>query len=100
MHHSCALNQGIGVTEPVSLAARRVDRSNDCRDWTPLEALRELVKDIESGARNPRAIYVAMESETDEASYTKLGFVCAGADRTELVGLLMRHVHLTCKNDS
>lgn len=86
------------MSEPVSLASRRADKSGDCRDWKPLDALRELIEDIEAGRRNPSIIYVAMESDIDAKGEAKLGYVCAGGSRTELVGLLARHVNMTCKD--
>lgn len=76
----------------VDLAEERASRSDDARDWTPLMALKALVREIEDGGAAPDMLYVAMRQQHshDEASYD---CVCAGGDDVQLVGLLTTHVH-------
>lgn len=84
------------MSDPVSLSSKRAEKSGDCRDATALDILRDLVADIEAGRCDPCMIYVAMLDPISDGVHAQLRFACAGGTRTELVGLLTRHVHLTC----
>lgn len=78
------------MSDVVSLGERRAERGNDARLWTPAEAARALLRDIESGAIAPRAIYVAMvESGPRGSSYP---YITAGASNLEVCGLLAQHL--------
>lgn len=81
-------------SEVVDLARLRVDKSGDSRDWTPLDALRDVLDDIESGKINPRIIYIAMECPDADGQHTFFDFQCAGGLKLEYIGLLSRHLHI------
>ena len=76
----------------VNLGDIRAGRSAYGRDWTPLELLRKLVKDIEDGVRTPDRIYVAMTEKLDDDS-TYYPYFSAGMNSIECVGLLAQHLH-------
>ncbi len=80
-------------SEVTNLAALRVDKSGDSRDWTALDALRDVINDIEAGKTKPNIIYIAMECGEDD--YAIFDFQCAGGTKLEYIGLLSRHLHLT-----
>ena len=76
----------------VDLATARASRSGYAKDWTPLMALKAVVREIEDGTMAPDMVFVAMRQTHGEetASYD---FACAGGDDVHLVGLLTMHVH-------
>lgn len=76
----------------VNLGDIRAKKNADGRDWTPLELLRKLVKDIEDGVRTPDRIYVAMTEKLDDDS-TYYPYFSAGMNSIECVGLLADHLH-------
>ena len=80
-------------SEVVDLARLRVDKSGDSRDWTAIDALKDVISDIEAGITNPSMIYIAMECR--EGDYAIYDFQCAGGTKLEYIGLLSRHLHLS-----
>lgn len=80
-------------SEVVDIARLRVDKSGDSRDWTALDALRDVIDEIESDNIKPRIIYIAMECR--DGDYAFYDFQCAGGTKLEYIGLLSRHLHLT-----
>jgi len=80
-------------SEVVDLARLRVDKSGDSRDWTALDALKDVISDIEAGLTKPSMIYIAMECR--EGDYAIYDFQCAGGTKLEYIGLLSRHLHLS-----
>lgn len=80
-------------SQVTNLAKLRVDKSGDSREWSALDALRDIIAEIESGAVNPRLIYIAMECVDDE-NYAFYDFQCAGGTKLDYIGLLARHLHM------
>lgn len=76
----------------VSLGAERAGRARDARLWKPIEAVRELLADMESGAINPEMIYIAMRYSDGDGGYAH-PFLQAGMNDIEVVGLLSQHLH-------
>lgn len=76
----------------VSLGTARMDRERDCRAWKPVEAVRQLLADIESGVIDPDMIYIAMRAPAGDGS-SSFPFVQAGMIDIETVGLLSQHLH-------
>ena len=85
--------------EVVDLAKLRVDKSGDSRDWTALDALRDVIADIEAGKTKPNIIYISMECGEDD-DYAVYDFQCAGGTKLEYIGLLSRHLHLINNGDT
>lgn len=83
----------------VNLSALRAEKSQDCRDWSPLDALRECVAKIESGEWDVEMIYVAIKTRPDAGGQYRTPSRCAGMTRLETIGLLQDHLHgvLTCQ---
>lgn len=73
--------------EPVSLAKARADKTNDCREWTPLDALKDLVADIEAGRAKPTQLVVHFMEEA-EAGRRIYRYSAAGITYPEHVCLL------------
>lgn len=46
--------------EPINLAERRAIQADDSTLWTPLDAARALVRDLESGEKAPTQLVVHM----------------------------------------
>jgi hypothetical protein len=79
-------------SEVTSLAKLRVEKSGDSREWSALDALRDVIADIESGHIDPTLIYVAMECR--DGDFAVYDFECAGGTKLEYIGLLSHHLHL------
>lgn len=77
-----------------NLAARRADKSQDCRDWTPTDALRDALRAVESGAFEAEIVYVAFAGQHADGSRDYF-YKAAGGTKLELIGLLARHLHFT-----
>lgn len=89
---------GIGVTraasaaQVVSLDEQRAVKADDARLWTPADALRSVLRDIESGETRPNVVYIAMLQAGQPDKYP---FACAGANALTFAGLLAMHMHMT-----
>ena len=80
-----------------SLSTKRAVKSGDCRDWTPLEALKQLITNIEGGELNPDMICICMRQirkidgeERERAHYPR---IMAGVTQIECIGLLSQHLY-------
>jgi hypothetical protein len=78
------------MAEPIYLNMVRAEKAQDCRLVSPLEVLKQLVADIESGKREaPDQIYVAMLTfEADNKEDWHHCYVAAGAGKRDLLSLL------------
>jgi hypothetical protein len=82
-----------GVTGPQE--PRRATGSYDTgfqgKMWpTPVDMLKEVIRDIESGERNPTSIFVGLYEENEE--YSAFPYYCTGLNRLELIGYLMHQI--------
>lgn len=77
---------------PVNLAEERAVRDGDCRKWTPVDALKACLRDIENGDINPDILYIAMVRDNEERNEASYDFQVAGGKKLEIVGLLYRHL--------
>jgi hypothetical protein len=57
---------------------------------TPVDMLKEVIRDIESGERNPTSIFVGLYEENEE--YSAFPYYCTGLNRLELIGYLMHQI--------
>lgn len=74
---------------PKSLAEIRSDRSQNSADWTPRDALIDLLRDIDSGKFNPKSLMIVHKVADGEHGYF-LGTTSAGVTSIhEGVGMLM-----------
>ena len=78
-----------------NIGKARADRSNDSRDWNPVDALRETLRRVEAGEIKPDLIYIAMACEGATPHHVDYRFQCAGGLRLDYLGLLTRFIHLT-----
>lgn len=86
--------------KPSSIAARRAVKAGDCRAWTPADALRDALAEIEAGTLKPEMLYIAvLATDPDKPRRPVLRFFAAGGSKTELAGLLTRHLHKHCRED-
>lgn len=73
---------------PLSLADVRSDRSRNSMDWTPRDALIDLLRDIDSGKFDPKSMLI-VHKVLDGEQYV-LGTTSAGVSSIhEGVGMLM-----------
>lgn len=63
---------------PVSIGEVRSDRSNLAKDWTPREALVSMLRDIDSGKRNPEELMI-ITIEPDGESEMNVRYSRSGA---------------------
>lgn len=82
----------------VQFAAARADLTGDCRDWTPLLALRTALAKVESGELKPTLVYVAMAIDGDTPNTMRHTYQAAGGTKLELMGLLARHIQVIGEN--
>ena len=81
------------MTEPINFSEEKMKRSGDGRDWTPLDTLKALVRDIEAGDEPmPTLMYVCMQTDSPGTNNSRVHFACSGGSKTEMLGLLMKHV--------
>jgi len=79
------------MADPISLAAERARRASDAEEWTPLDALKWLVTEIEEGRCVPVQLVVSLiEKKGDNDAF---GNVSAGVDRPNHVALLALAQH-------
>lgn len=79
------------MTEPINLNAVRSRKTGDCQDWTPLDALKELVQEIEAGEADPDMLYVCMRERSEDNS-AEYNFKAAGVNTLEAMGLVYKHL--------
>jgi len=79
------------MAEIESLAKARAGKSGDCRDWSPLDALKETIREIETGERNPDMIYICAREKTKDMSAV-YNWRAAGMTHLETIGLLYKHL--------
>lgn len=85
------------MSEPISINEARAEKAQDACLWTPLDCLKALVREIESGEmKSVDAIYVAMVRKTPNGLAQSFPFYTAGAKPLELRGLLSQHLHDIC----
>lgn len=83
--------------DAISLNEARALKANDARKWTPLECLKALVRDLESGECQPvDVVYVAMVRRGETGQAMAFPFYTAGGTTLELRGLLAQHQHDIC----
>lgn len=80
--------------EPISLAAARATKAEDCRLWSPLDALKDLVRRIEAGEVNPTQLVVHYFEETADGCRNH-HYTAAGVTFPEHLALLAVAQHRT-----
>ena len=85
------------MSDPVSFNEARATKEQDARLWTPLECIKAILRDLETGELKPvDVIYVAMVRKTPAGQTTAFPFYTAGAPSLELRGILAQHLHDLC----
>lgn len=81
------------MTEPVNIRELRALNKDDATLWTPLDCLKAIVRDLESGEmKQVDAIYVAMMRRREDGQAEGFPFYAAGAKTIELRGILAQHL--------
>lgn len=84
--------------DPINFAEARATALGDARAWTPLDCLKALVRDLESGACDPvQVVYVAMARTDEKGDVIGLPYYTAGAPGIVVRGLLAQHLHAKCQ---
>lgn len=79
--------------ELVDLAAYRSEHSDKATDWTPLDALKQVIEKIESGEWPVSQIYVACAWGEEDGTLAR-SHACAGCRSSmETLGLLAQHMY-------
>lgn len=87
------------MSDTISLAEARANKEKDATLWSPLDCLKALVRDLESGECAPvNAVYIAMIRRDKEGHATAFPFYTAGARTTELKGMLTQHTFDLCSS--
>ena len=81
----------------VSLGERRMVNTGDGRNWSPIDALRSMIADIESGRLDVDMIFIATRTRPNDKG---VGYVFrqSGCTTLEAVGLLTQHVQIMLAN--
>lgn len=80
--------------EPISLSKKRAERSNDCRDWTVVDALEAALKAAKENPEAYRMVYICCYgNDTAREFGTVYPWFAAGGVKMELSGLLAYHLH-------
>lgn len=82
-----ALAPGGFTNYPVSIAEARADREDDCRSWTPRDALISLLRDLDSGKTRADALMCVYRERLPDGN-TRTHFVNATPDIHTALGLL------------
>ena len=75
------------------VAKKRAELKNDCREWTPLDALEDLVRAIKNKEADPSEIVIHWFEDQKNGS-RKHGYQCAGVTYSSHIALL--NVALKC----
>ena len=74
---------------PVSVSEARADREDDCRLWSPRDALISVLRDIDEGKVAPDALICVYRQRGDDGSM-RTHFAAASPDIHTSLGLLTR----------
>ncbi len=88
------------MSEPVNLAEERATRDGDCREWTPVDALKACLRDIENGEIVPDILYIAMAQSDEGKDEAYYDFKVAGGKKLDIIGLLFKHLSLQNGDES
>ena len=77
---------------PNELAEKRANESDDCRKWTPRDALLACLRDLENGEINPERLVISYAVRVDETS-VDYNFYAANVTTMEHAGLLAMQLH-------
>lgn len=83
--------------EILNFREARALKANDSKLWTPLDCLKALVRDLESGEMKPvDALYVAMVRKNNDEQAQSFPFYAAGTTTLEYRAILTQHIHEMC----
>lgn len=74
------------MSEPISLGERRAVANGDCREWTPIECVRALLRDLEAGLLKPEQLCVHMLTPNGEGHRHK--YYVAGMSFPQHIAML------------
>ena len=69
------------------VAKKRAEIQQDCREWTALDALEDLVRGIKAGEVNPKELVIHF-FEPKSNGGSRHGFQCAGVSVRDHISLL------------
>jgi hypothetical protein len=88
----------MGNDNVVDLSEVRAEKAefSDSDGWTPLDALKRAIADIESGKFVPDRIYIACYRRLpDKPNTGEHNWYSAGLNTMSTLGLLTAHIHIT-----
>ena len=86
------------MADPINLREIRAEKGQDATLWTPLDCLKAVVRDLESGELKPvDAVYVAMVRKAPAGQAQSFPFYTAGSKSLELRGILAQHMYDICE---
>lgn len=77
---------------PPSIGEIRAAKEEDCSKWTPRDALVSVLRDIDSGKVNCKALVVCYTIETEKGSNTV--YAASSPDAITALGMLSRVTHI------
>lgn len=82
---------------PKSITEIKSDRSNKASDWTPRDALIDVLRMIDSGEVKPTSLIVCYREASEEDGVAKPGFRVASPDPLLTLGMLSYITHRIAK---
>ena len=85
------------MTEPISLNVARADRENDNSLLSPVDALREAIRDIENGEYPAERILILRLDHGEDGNEFNVGWHAANINSTMMIALMeaVKHRLLT-----
>jgi hypothetical protein len=77
--------------KPNELAERRAEEKDDCRLWSPKDALLACLRDLESGEITPERLVISYTQRIDENT-VDYNYYAANVTTMEHAGLLSMHL--------
>lgn len=75
------------MSDPISLAAARAAKEQDGNLWSPIDCLRQIIKDIEEGIITPSAVHVSLKIQLPDDNM-QYRWYQAGLTRAEQIALM------------
>jgi len=74
------------------IARKRAEKNQDCREWSALDALEDLMQDIKAGKYNPSSLCIHFWEKNEDGSRTH-HYQVAGLTFPEHIALLATAQH-------
>lgn len=80
------------ANHPRSLAEVRSEKTQNAADWSPRDALIDLLRDIDSGARSPDGLVICWRESNSQGGVSS-HYTASAKDPLDSVGIVARALH-------